>query len=79
MVDPEERYRATHTAYATLASAAQPLPAATSDPVLARLGNLEIALRQVQGTDRQSYQFRDLCYFPEAILPLKFRISEFEK
>ena len=79
MVDPEECFRATHTAYAIPASAAQPLPAATSDAYLARLDNLERALRQVQGMDRQSYRFRDLCLFPEVTLPVKFHIPEFEK
>ena len=63
-VDPEEHFRVTHTTYTAPTSAAQPLPVAASDLVLAKLGNLERALRQMQGTDRQSYQFRDLCYFP---------------
>ena len=79
MVDSEERFHATHTAYATPAFATQPLPVATSDPILTRLGNLGRALHQLQGTDRQSYQFRDLCLFLEATLPAKFRILEFEK
>ena len=33
----------------------------------------------MQGTDHRSYQFQDLCYFPKAMLPLKFRISDFDK
>ena len=33
----------------------------------------------MQGTDLHSYQFRDLCYFPEAVLPPKFCIPDFEK
>ena len=33
----------------------------------------------MQGTDRQSYQFQDLCYFTEAILLANFRILEFDK
>ena len=37
------------------------------------------ALHLVQGSDRQSYQFQDLCYFPEAVLPLKFHIPDFDK
>ena len=79
MVDPEERFRATHTAYVVPALAAQSSPAVVSDALFVRMGDLEKALRQVQGTDRQSYQFRDLCLFPEATLPSKFRIPEFEK
>ena len=43
------------------------------------MGNLERALRLIQGGDRQSYQFRDLCYFPEAVLPPNFHIPEFDK
>ena len=79
MVDPEERFRTTHTTYVVPASAAQPLPAAASDAFLTRLGNLEEAFRQAKGTDHQSYQFRDLCLFLEATLPAKFRIPKFEK
>ena len=79
MVDPEERFRATHTAYAAPALAAPVSIAATSGTLHSRISVLEEALRQVQGMDRQSYQFRDLCYFLEAILPANFRIPEFEK
>ena len=43
------------------------------------MGDLERALRLVQGGDRQSYQFRDLCYFPEAVLPPNFHIPDFDK
>ena len=52
MVDPEERYCATHTTYAVLALAAQSSPTATSDALLARMSDLERVLHQVQGTDR---------------------------
>ena len=52
MVDPEERSRATHTVDAVHASAAQSSPAATSDILLARMDDLERALRQVHGMDR---------------------------
>ena len=69
MVDPEERIRATHTAYVVPTSTAQSSPAVASDAFLTRLGDLERALHQVQGQDRQLYQFRDLCLFPEATLP----------
>ena len=33
----------------------------------------------MQGQNCQPYQFRDLCYFPEATLPENFRIPEFDK
>ena len=79
MVDSEERFSATHTAYATPASTAQSSTEATPDALLAKICDLERALRRVQGTDCLSYQFRDLCYFPEATLPSNFHISEFEK
>ena len=60
-VDPEERFHATHTAYAIPASTAQSSPVAVFDPLLVRMGDLKRTLRQVQGMDYQSYQFRDLC------------------
>ena len=69
----------THTAYAVPTSAAPLSSVATSDALLAKVGDLERALHQVQGTDRQSYQFQDLCNFPEATLPANFRIPKFEK
>ena len=78
-MDPEERIRMTHTAYAAPALAAPISKATTSDTLLAWMGDLERALRQVQGQDCRSYQFRDLCYFPEATLPANFRILEFNK
>ena len=40
---------------------------------------LEKALCLVQGTDHQSYHFQDLYYFPEVVLPPKFRILDFDK
>ena len=69
----------TYSAYVAPAQAAPSPSAATPDPLLARMGNLEKALRQVQGEDRQSYQFRVFCYFPKAVLPPNFYILEFEK
>ena len=79
MVDPEEHLGATPTAYANLAPAASPLPAATLAALLNRMGDLERALRQVQGSERQSFEYRDLCYFPEVVLPLNFYVSDFNK
>ena len=49
------------------------------DPYDNRFAIQEKALRQVQGMDLHSYQFRDLCYFPKAVLLPKFRILDFEK
>ena len=43
------------------------------------MGDLEKALHLVQGGDRQSYQFWDLCYFPKAVVPSKFQIPDFDK
>ena len=51
----------------------------TPDTLLARMGDLERALCLVHDGDRQSYQFRDLCYFPRAVLPSKFHILDFDK
>ena len=78
MVDPEEHPGAAHTTYAAPTLAAQTLIAAILDGLLVRVGNLERALRLVQGRDRQSYQFRDL-YFPKVTLPASFHIPEFKK
>ena len=33
----------------------------------------------MQGTNLHSYQFQDLCYFLEAVLPPKIKIPDFEK
>ena len=74
MVDPEERFCATHTSYAAPISTA-----ATSDALLTTMGDLERAIRQLQGQDRQPYQFWDLYYFSEATFPDKFQIPEFDK
>ena len=74
MVDPEECFRVSYTAYAAPTSAAPLSFAAISDALLDRVGDLDRALCQVQGQDRQSYQFRDLRYFPEATLSMNFRI-----
>ena len=79
MVDPEEHLRVTHTAYTEPASPAPVSSAATSDVLLARVNDLEKVLRLVQGRDRQSYHFRDLCYFLEATLLVNFHIPEFKK
>ena len=78
-MDLEEHLCATHTAYAAPTSAALVSTAATLDALLARVGDLERALRLVQGEDCQSYQFQDLCYFPEATLLVNFHIPEFDK
>ena len=75
MVDPEEHLGATHMAYANPAQAAPSLPVATPDALLTRMGDLERALRIVQGGERQSFQFRDLCYFPEVVLPPELQNS----
>ena len=59
---------------------AAPSPSAVSPtPLDNRVGILEKALRLVQGVDHQSYQFRDLYYFLEEVLPPKFRILDFDK
>ena len=71
-MDPKEHFRTTHTAYAAPALAAPVSTAATSDALLTRMGDLERALRQVQGQYRQPYQFRDIYYFPKVALPPKF-------
>ena len=78
-MDVEEYFHATHTAYAVPVLAAPVPTAVISDALLIRLGDLERALCQVQGQNCQYYQFWDLCYFPEAVLPANFRILEFEK
>ena len=79
MVDPKEHLGATQMVYVNPAPAASSLPAATPNTLLNRMGDLERALRLVQGGERQSFEYRDLCYFPEAVLPLKFRIPNFDK
>ena len=79
MVNPEEHLSATLLAYAVPTPTA-PSPLATNpDSINNRMDVLEKALRLVQGVDLQSYQFWDLCYFPEAVLPPKFRITVFDK
>ena len=79
MVDLEEHLGATQSAYVIPALAAPSPLVASPDPLDNRVGVLEKALCLVQGVDHQSYQFRDLCYFPEAVLPLKFCIPDFDK
>ena len=60
MVDLEEHLGATHTAYANPAQAAPSQLVAIPDTLLNRMGDLERALRLVQGGERQSFQFLDL-------------------
>ena len=79
MVHLEEHLGATHMAYVVPAPAVPSPLAVTPESNIDRFAVLEKALRQVQGTDHQSCQFRDLCYFPEAVLPPKFHIPVFEK
>ena len=79
MVDQEEHLGATQSTYVVPAPATPSPSAANLDPYDDRFAVLEKALRQVQGTDHHSYQFRDLCYFPEVVLASKFRIPDFEK
>ena len=79
MVDPEEHLGATKSAYVIPAPTAPSPSAASPDPLDNRVGVLEKGLRLVQGVDHQSYQFQDLCYFLEAVLPLKFCILDFDK
>ena len=79
MVDPEEHLGATQLAYVVPAFTAPSPLAANPDPISSRVDVLEKALRLVQGIDHQSYQFRDLCYYLEAVLPPKFRIPDFDK
>ena len=79
MVDPEEHLGATQSAYVAPAPTAPSPLTANPDPYDNRFAVLEKVLRQVQGTDHHSYQFQDLCYFPEAVLPSKFCILDFEK
>ena len=69
----------THSAYVAPAPVAPSPSTAHLDPYDNRFAVLEKALRQMQGTGLHSYQFRDLCYFPEAVHPSKFKISDFEK
>jgi hypothetical protein len=40
---------------------------------------LEKLVRQTQGRDHQPYQFKDLCCYPDAVLPPDFRMLDFEK
>ena len=79
MVDLEEHLGVTLLVYVAPALAAPSPLAATLESNDDRFTVLEKALRQVQGMDLHSYQFSDLCYFPEAVLPPKFRIPDFEK
>ena len=65
--------------YVIPAPAAPSPSVASPDPLDNRVGILEKALRLVQGVDHQTYQFQDLYYFPEAVLPLKFHILDFDK
>jgi hypothetical protein len=44
-----------------------------------RMEELEKLIRKIHGQDRQLYQFRDLCCYPDAILPPDFKIPDFEK
>ena len=57
MVDPKEHLGATHSAYVVPAPAAPSPLAANLDPINNRMDVLEKALRLVQGTDHQTYQF----------------------
>ena len=75
MVD-QEHLGATYTAYANPTQVALSLLAIAADALHTRMGDLE---RIVRGGERLSFEFRDLCYFPEAVLPSKFRISDFDK
>ena len=76
MVDPEEHLCATHTAYANPTQIALSLPATVVDALHTRMGDLE---RLVWGGECQSFEFWDLCYFPEAVLPSSFCIPDFVK
>jgi hypothetical protein len=49
------------------------------DPLLKRIEELEQTIRKASGFSRQPYQFRDLCCYPDAVLPPNFRIPDFEK
>jgi hypothetical protein len=44
-----------------------------------RMEELERLIRQISGPDRQSYQFKDLCCYPDAVLPSDFRTPDFKK
>ena len=55
MMDLEEHSGATHSVYAISAQAAPSSSVATSDALLTRMGDLERALRLVQGGNHQSY------------------------
>ena len=79
IVDLEEHLGAIQSAYVIPAPAAPSPSAASPTPLDNRVSVLEKALRLVQGVDHQSYQFRDLCYFLEVVLPLKFHILDFDK
>ena len=79
MVDPEEHPGAIQPAYMVSAPVASPYAAANPDPINNRVDVLEKALRLVQGANLQPHLFRDLCYFPEAVLPSMFKIPDFEK
>ena len=75
MVDPEEHLGATHTAYVNPTQIALFLPTTTADALHTRMGDLE---RLVRGGECQSFEFWDLCYFPEAVLPSNFHISDYD-
>ena len=79
MVDPEEHLGVTQSAYVVPTPATPSPSVANPDPINSRVDVLEKALRLVQGTDHRSYQFWDLCYFPEAVLPPKFCIPDIDK
>ena len=79
MVNPEEHFSATQSAYVVPAPAVLSPLVANLDPINSTVDVLEKALHLVQGTNHRSYQFWDLCYFPEVVLPLKFRILDFDK
>ena len=78
MVDLEEHLGSIQPTYVVSAPAAPPPVATNPDPINNRVDVLEKALHLVQGADLQPHQFRDLCYFQEALLPPKYKIPDFE-
>ena len=79
IVDPEDPLGVAYSAYVAPTLPAQSSTIAPLDTLLARVGDLERAQRSSQGGDRWPYQFQDLCYFPEAVLPANLHVLEFEK
>ena len=79
MVDSEDPSRVVYSACVAPAPPAQSPSVTPLDALLARVSDLERALRSSQGGDRWPYRFRDLCYFPEVVLPPNLHIPEFEK